>query len=163
MPRQMTINEKQYQVRDANEAGIVAGMVLDEAAARTLFQVRTENIGNNLRKKVKEMEAEGKSPDEIQAYVSEYDQNYTFSTPGTGSGRKVMDPLERECRALAIDWIKDKLSEQGRKYSDVRKEKPDQLEERIDQVAQTDQIVKLAKKRLAEKKRAGAEVLDLDL
>jgi hypothetical protein len=161
MPRQMTINEKQYQVMDAQEAGIVAGMTLDEAAARVLFQVRSENVGNNLRAKVKAAEAGGKSPDEIAQMVAEYDQKYTFSMPGTGTGRKTVDPLEREARALAIDWIKEQLSERGRKYTDVKKEKPEVLEERIAQAAQSDQIVKLAKRRLAEKRKAGAEVLEL--
>lgn len=159
MPRQMTINEKQFQVMDAQEAGIVAGMVLDEAAARALFQTRTEAIGNNLRAKVKAAEAEGKSPDEIQKFVADYDRNYTFSMPGTGT-RKTVDPLERECRALAKDWVKEQLAAKGRKLKDVD---PEKLEAKIDEVAQTPQIVKLATKRLKEKRAAGAEVLELDL
>lgn len=160
MPRQMTINEKQYQVMTAEEAGIVAGMVLDEAAARTLFQTRTENVSNNLRKRIKDMEAEGKSLDEIAQVVADYDRSYTFAMPGTGAGRKPVDPLERECRSLAKDWIKEQLAAKGRKIKDVD---PEKLEAKIDEVAQTEQIVKLAKRRLQEKRKAGAEVLELDL
>lgn len=160
MPRQMTINEKQFQVMDATEAGIVAGMVLDEAAARHLFQTRTQNVSNNLRSRVKAWENEGRSEEEIQNLVAEYDRNYTFSMPGTSAGRQPIDPLDREARSLAKDWIKNKLAESGRKIKDVD---PERLEAKVQEVAATEQIQKLAKKRIAEKKKAGAEALELDL
>lgn len=161
--RNITVNETQYQVKDAAEAGIVAGMVLDEAAAKQLFQVRVENIGNLVRKPVKEMAAAGKSADEIQAYITERDNAYSFAVRGEGGGRRAVDPLERECRLLAIDAIKDKLAAQNRKYSDVKKENPEGLEAKIEQFAEHPDIVKLAKKRLAEKRKAGADDLALDL
>lgn len=161
--RNITVNETQFQVKDAAEAGIVAGMVLDEAAAKQLFQVRVENIGNLVRKPVKDMQAAGKTADEIQAYITEKDNAYNFALRGEGGGRRPVDPLERECRALAIDWIKDQLIAQNRKYADVKKENPDGVEAKIEQVMQHKNIVALAKKRLAEKRKAGADDLQLDL
>lgn len=161
--RNITVNETQFQVKDAAEAGIVAGMALDEAAAKQLYQVRVENIGNLVRKTVKEMAAAGKSAQEIQDYITEKDNAYSFALRGEGGGRRPVDPLERECRLLAIDWVKDKLAEQNRKYSDVKKENPDGLEAKIEQVMAHDNIVKLAKRRLAEKRKAGADDLALDL
>lgn len=163
MPRTTTINGKQFQVMSAEEAGIVAGMVLDAAAAKHLFQVRSENVGNNLRKRLKDAEAEGKSDADLQSIVTEYDQKYSFSMPSEGGSTRRMDPLERECRALAVQKIRQQLEAKGRKYSDVKKEKPEALEAKIAEVAEMPEIVKLAKRRLAEAQKAGADALELDL
>lgn len=158
----ITINETQFQIKDAAEAGIVAGAVLDEAAAKQLYQVRRENIGNLLRSKIKEMATAGASFEAMQAAVTERDNTYSFSVRGEGVGRKPVDPLERECIALAKDWVKDQLAAEGkgRKMKDLD---PEKLAAKIDQVSAHPDIVKLAKKRLAEKRRAGADDLSLDL
>lgn len=159
--RNLTIAEKQFQVMDATEAGIVAGYVLDDASARHLFQTRLENVGNGLRKTIKEAIEAGKSDAELQAIVTEYDRGYKFSMPGAGA--RVVDPLEKECRSLAVAAIRAQLSAKGKKYSDVEKEKPEALEAEIQRLAAREDFVKLAKSRLASKRKAGEADLGLDL
>lgn len=161
--RTITVNETQFQVKDATEAGIVAGMVLDEAAAKQLYQVRVENIGNLVRKRVKEMAAAGESPEAIQAYVSEKDAAYTFAMRGEGGGRKPIDPLEKECHALAVDHIKDKLAEKGLKIGAYKKENAEKYEAAIESLIQHPDIIRLAKQRLAQKRKTGEADLKLDL
>lgn len=90
-----------------------AGHTVNEAEAKTLNQTRAENIRNNMAKKVKEMNEGGESKDAIQAAVTEYASTYVFAMPGPGTGGRVTDPVEREARKMARDYIAAKCAERG--------------------------------------------------
>lgn len=143
------------------------GHVCTAAEAKTLNQVRSENIGNNLRELVKKAQAEGKEA-ELAAAVAKYDEEYTFSIAGT-STRRVLDPVERKARQMAKDVIKAKLAEQGRKLTDIpegltKEEWEEKLEANIEKVAASDVILKAAKKAVDdEKKRTEGLAAELDL
>lgn len=125
---------------------------------KTLDQVRSENIGNNLRGTVKEMLSNNASFNEIQAKISEYDTKYTFSM---GGGREPLDPLDRECRKVAREAIRDHLAADGRKLKDVEDAA---LEAAIDKVAAQDDVIAEAKKRIkAREKKAKINLEGLGL
>lgn len=154
-PKKLTIAGNAFTVSSPYEPG----HVINEAEARSLNQTRAENIGNNSRESVKKMLEEGKSPEEIQAFIAEYDTRYNFSMGG--STREPVDPLEREARSLAKSAIAEALKAEGRKIKDIDKDK---LEEAIANAASTDDILKAAKRRLAEKKKTSAvSLVDLGL
>lgn len=160
--KEVRISGEKFELRTPFKAGDV----IDEATARQLNQVRLENIGNNYRKRIDEaVEARDNGDpskwNEVVAALAQYDAEYTFAMPGTGT-RVVRDPVEREARSIARDHIKLKLAAQGRKFKDVD---PDKLEAEIDRFASMDATIKLAKKRVAEKAKAldalGDELGDL--
>ncbi len=119
------------------------GHVLTAIEAKVLNQTRSENVRNNCAKFVKE---HGDSQD-ASDHVAKYDNEYEFTVAGTGAGRR-MDPVEREARSIARDAIRAKLAEDGRKLKDID---PDDLETALEQVAAKDEVIKLAKKRIADK------------
>lgn len=146
-PKEKIIAGHKFQVSQPYEAG----HVLTEIEARVLNQVRSENIANNLRKAVKEAEANG-TLDEIAKLVAEYDAQYQFTTPSEGGGRRTLDPVEREARSIAREAIKTKLAEQGRKIKDVD---PAKLEEAIANLVETnEEIMKLATTRVKQRQKA---------
>lgn len=145
-----------------------AGHTLTEVEAKVLNQVRSENIGNNLRSQVKAAQEAGKSEDELKALVAAYDAEYTFTTVGE-STRVVLDPIEREARNIAKDIIKEKLAGLGRKLNTIpeghtKESWAEKLEENISKVAAQDAVLKAAKKAVDEKKkRTEALAGDLEL
>ena len=132
-----------------------AGHTLTEIEAKVLNQVRSENIGNNVRKAVVEL-LEAQDTAGAEALVAERDAEYEFSTPSAG-GRK-LDPVEREARKVARDAIRAKLSDDGRKLSDIDKEK---LEEAIDNAIEKNSwIMDEAKKRVNARKKFAEKAVD---
>lgn len=138
------------------------GHPLSAVEAKVLNQTWHENVRNNTAKYVKEAVEKGVAQDEIAANVAKYAGEYTFSTPGTGGTRRVMDPVEREARAIARENLKAVLAQQGRKIKDVD---PEKLEAAIEQVlARNPDIQKLAAKRVKERQKvAEVDIGDLDL
>lgn len=128
------------------------GHVCTEAEARALNQTRAENIGNLLRAKVAAaLKAEGEeamTEDQIRAMVAEKDAEYVFTLASVGSGRKSLDPLEKECMRLAREHLHAKIKEAGHAIADYKKAKPDQYEENLEKIASNEQIIKLAKQNL---------------
>jgi hypothetical protein len=128
------------------------GHICTAAEARTLNQTRAENIGNNFRKSVKEKKAKGESLASLIDEIRQYDAEYSFAS-GRGGPRVAVDPVEREARKIAIEAITAKLKEQGRKFKDWYAEKGEEsAETKIDDIANRDATLKLAKKRVALKK-----------
>src|SRR5690606_9743805 len=84
------------------------GHTLTAIEAKVLNQVRAENIGNNVRKKVQELLAEGKTA-EAEALVAEKDREYQFTEAAAGGSSRTMDPVEKEARKIARDAIKAAL------------------------------------------------------
>jgi hypothetical protein len=144
----------------------VAGHVLTEAEAKTLNQVRAENIGNNVREAVKKLIEEGKL-DEAKALVAEKDAAYEFTLATVGASQK-LDPVEREARAIAKEIVKAKLAAQGLKWNvpkdgETKESWAEKLEANVEKFAATEQVIAEAKKAVnAKKKRldalAGLEV-----
>lgn len=135
-----------------------AGHTLTEIEAKVLNQVRSENIGNNLRQQIKDAKEAGKTIDELRALVAAYDSEYVFTTPGAGGGSRSLDPVEREARAIARDYIKGKLAETGCKLTKAPEGYTDEewkakVEENVEKVASNEKVLAEAKKRVAAKKK----------
>ncbi len=135
------------------------GHTLTAVEAKVLNQVRSENIANNMRKAVKDAEAEG-TLDAVATKVAEYDAEYTFAMPSTGAARRVVDPVEREARKLARDAIRAQLAKDGRKIKDIDAEK---LEAAIETVAAKDEILKLARKAVKDREATVGAADEIDL
>lgn len=149
------------------------GHVLTVAEARALNQLRSENIGNNLRKLVKEAKEKGDTAD-LAARVADYDSKYTFAMPGAASVR-IIDPVEREARALAKEHIKVQLAKANRKLSDIpaditaqfpedgpaaKAAWEEKLEAAIVKAAGHPDIIKAAKARVAQRQKSTDAVLE---
>ncbi len=135
----------------------VAGHTLNEAEAKTLNQVRIENIRNNSAKLVKDAFESGDAAkiDEAKAKVAEYDRDYVFTIAGTGTAIK-RDPVEREAYALAREFVKAHLAKTGRTFKSVpegstEEEWKAKLEENIEKVAGSDAVLAEARKTVAAK------------
>lgn len=143
-----------------------AGHQITEAEAKALNQVRAENIGNNLRKTIKEMlEAEGATPESVQAAAQEqvaaYDATYEFTLASVGGGSTArLDPLTKECRAIARNFITAKLREKGISQKDyLAANGEDAIKIKIAELSENPKIVAAAKKALAEREK----MADVDL
>lgn len=130
------------------------GDSITEAEARALNQVRAENIGNNCRAKIKEMvESAGGDTDKIaadaRALVAEKDKDYIFTLASVGGGATRLDPLTKECRALARQYVNSKIKEKDmtqKEYLEANGD--DAIKNLVIQVSENEQIVALAKKNL---------------
>lgn len=133
-----------------------AGDVLTEATAKALNQLRSENIGNNVREKVKELTEAGKI-DEAKALVAEKDAGYEFTLASVAASAK-LDPYEREARSLAKEIVKTLLAAKGLKINvapeGTSKEDWDaKIEANIEKVAAKEDVIKEAKKTVDAKKK----------
>lgn len=147
----------------------VAGHVLTEAEAKHLNQTRLENVRNNVAKAVKEA-TESQDPAKIaeaRSLVASYDGSYQFTLAGAGAPRVTLDPVEKEARKLAVEFVKAKLAEQGRTVKQVppgltEDEWKAKLESNYEKVMAQDVIQRQAKKIVAERKK-GAEAASAEL
>lgn len=143
------------------------GHTLTAAEAKALNQVRSENIGNNLREKIKELIEAGNTA-EAEAQVAAYDGEYTFAMGG--GERVVKDPIEREAMKIAKEQVKLALAKKGRKISDVPEGSTEdewkaKLEENYEKVAAMPEVLAAAKKAVdAKRKQADnlAAAINLD-
>jgi len=137
----------------------VEGHVLSAIEARVLNQTRAENIGNNVRAKLKEAIDVGKSDDELAAMVAEVDANYVFTAAGTRAAAK-LDPVEREARKIAREQLRSYLALTGRKIGvppegETEESWEEKVEAELDRVAALDNVVEAARKEVdAKRKRA---------
>lgn len=138
-------------------APYVAGMTISEAEAKALNQVRAENIGNNTRRFIKELlEEEGATPDSVQgqaqARVSEIDEGYEFTLASVGGGSNKLDPLTKEARTIARNFIAGRLKEMGKTQKEYLAENgEDAIKSKVIELADNPEVMKLAKKSLADK------------
>lgn len=136
------------------------GHQITEAEAAALNQTFAENISNNRRKLVKEMQEEGKDEAEIAAMVEEYASTYEFTLASVGTSTTRMDPLTREAYAIARDYLNAMIKENGmtvKAYKEAKGE--DTYSEKLAAIAANDQIIALARKRLDERK----QIMDLEI
>jgi len=132
------------------------GHTLTAIEAKQLNQVRSENIGNNVRKGVQELLAAGNVA-EAEKLVADKDATYQFTEASAGGSTRTMDPVEKEARKLAREAIKENLKEQGRKISDIDKDK---LAEAVAIVAERDDIMAAAKKAVAQRNKTISSALE---
>lgn len=157
--KEMTINGVAVAVTQPYEAG----HQITEAEAKALNQVRAENIGNNLRKQIKEaLEAAGGDTAAVQStaqeLVTSYDAEYQFTLASVGGGSTArLDPLTKECRAIAKNFIAGKLKEMGMSQKDyLAANGEDAIKNKVVELAENPQIVAAAKKALAEREKMTA-------
>ena len=105
---QLTIKGQQFEIAD--DPSVVEGAIMTAAHAHSLQQTRRENIRNNFAANVeKAVDADGALPElakaELQQKLTEYAAAYQFGVRGTGTGRVVRDPVEKEMLRLAKDDI----------------------------------------------------------
>lgn len=163
MTKEITIQKVPVTV----SAPYIAGHPITEAEAKALNQVRAENIGNNLRSRIKELLSE--AGDDVaaatpaaQELASTYDAEYEFTLASVGGGRRTLDPLEKECRSIATAFITNKLREAGvTKKAWVEANGDDAFKSKVAEVAANEVVIKQAKKALAEREKMAS--LDLAL
>jgi len=135
------------------------GHAITEAEAKALNQVRAENIGNNIRKTIKEMvDAAGGDTaavaKDVQKLVAEKDKDYEFTLASVGGGSTRLDPLTKECRAIARDFIAGKIKEAGLTQKDyLEKNGENAIKDKVIELADNPKIVDLAKKNLAQREK----------
>lgn len=140
------------------------GHTLTAIEARVLNQTRSENIGNNVREKIKAMQEEGHDEAAIRSMVAEFDAEYEFRTASEGAGRS-RDPYETEARKIARDLLKNHLAQKGRKLTvapegvteDEWKEKVDA---EIDRIASTPNVLAAAKKNVDAKRKQSQQLME---
>ena len=138
------------------------GHVITEAEARVLNQTRSENIGNNLRAKLKEMADAGASEAELQALVAEKDAEYVFTLSNARASRQ-LDPYEKEASKIARELLKDHLAQTGRKLTVApegltQEEWDEKAASEVDRIAAREDVMAAAKKRV-DARRKTAETL----
>jgi DNA repair ATPase RecN len=148
-----TINGMEFEL----SAPYAEGHTVNAIEARVLNQTRAENIGNNARAKIKEMQDAGKTEDEIREYVAGVDANYEFTAAGVSASRK-LDPVEREANKIARDLLKAHLATSGRKLTVAPEgltdeEWDDKVSAEVERIAGLDEVLAAAKKAVAAKQK----------
>lgn len=143
-------------------APYVPGHVLNEAEAKVLNQTRAENIGNNFRAAVKKALETGNLA-EVKAQIAEYDSKYEFSMT---QARTPIDPIEAEAIKIAKEVVKTRIAEKTgltvKKYLEIEGNEA-KYEAAVEKVAGQEDTLKLAKKRVNEKKKTLDIAADTDL
>ena len=138
-------------------APYVEGAVLTAAEAKVLNQTRAENIGNNFRKDVKDAIEKGDLAS-VTAAIAKYDAEYAFTL--SNATKTPADPIAAEAMRIAREFVKAKLAEKGHKsvkdYLAIEGNEA-KYEAAVDKIAAQDDTLKLAKQRVASKKK----VLDI--
>lgn len=143
----------------AVSAPYAEGHQITAAEAKALNQVRAENIRNNMAKKVKKAAEGGADAKAIQALVDQYDAEYEFTLASVGGGGKTLDPLTKEARSIARAYISKLLKEQGitqKAYKEQHGE--DSIEQKIAELSENEQIIKLAKENLKKREAVTVDV-----
>lgn len=138
-----------------------AGHQINEIEARVLNQTRAENIGNNIRAKLKELketaETEGwgdkKLSNALEKAVAELDASYEFTAAATRSAAK-LDPVEKEARKQARELLKDHLAATGRKLTVAPEgvtdeEWAEKIEAEVDRISAIPEVMEAAREAVA--------------
>lgn len=134
-------------------APYVEGATITAAEAKVLNQTRAENIGNNFRKQVKEA-LDKNDLTAVTAAIAEYDREYAFTL--SNATRTPADPLAAEALKIAREYVKGKLAAKGvkslKEYLAIEGNEA-KYDAALEKAAGSEEIIKIAKKRLAEKKK----------
>jgi len=148
-----------------------AGHAITEAEAKALNQVRAENVRNNMASKVKaavEGTAKEGEPtaDTIAAAVAAYDAAYIFNLASVGGGKRPTDPVEVEALRIARDQFATFAASKKLTVKAIKEAKgEDWYLEKIAALAERDDVVKEAKRRVKAREasaESALEGLDLD-
>lgn len=133
------------------------GHPITEVEARVLNQTRGENIGNNVRAKLKEIKetaakeewGEKKLSNALEKQVAEIDSTYEFTAAAARAGRK-LDPVEREANKKARALLKDHLAESGRKLTvppegTSQEDWDERIDNEVERIAALPEIVEAAR------------------
>jgi hypothetical protein len=155
-----TINGLQFELSNPYAEGHVVSAI----EARVLNQTRAENIGNNCRAKIKEMQDANASEQEIQDYVAGVDAEYQFTAAGVSASRK-LDPVEKEAVKIARELLKSHLAASGRKLTVAPEgltddEWEEKVQGEIDRISALDEVVKAAKKAVEAKAKQAATLAE---
>jgi hypothetical protein len=155
--KKITISGRTYEV----SAPYAEGHTITAAEARTLNQTRAENIGNNFRKAIKEAGEDEAKLNELASSLAAYDQQYNFATGG-GSVRAI-DPLDKEAIRIAKAAIKNTITEKGHKFKDwiAVEGNQEKYDAAVERTSQQDDVLKLARKALADKEKQAKVSVDL--
>ncbi len=131
------------------------GHVLTIIEAKTLNQTRTENVCNNMRGKVKahiEGAEDALDEAELRKEFKAYDKKYVFTEASAGSSRATQTPLEKAARKIAHDLVVHQVKESGRTVKAVTDtpEKKEAFAAEVARFAETEQVQKIAAKRVKE-------------
>lgn len=148
-----TINGMEFDI----SSPYAEGHTISAIEARVLNQTRAENIGNNARAKIKEMQEAGSGDQEIIDYVSSVDTNYVFTAAGVSAARK-LDPVEREATKIARELLKGHLAADGRKLTVAPEgltddEWDDKVSAEVERIAGLDEVLAAAKKNVSAKNK----------
>ena len=157
---QKTINGLQFEISEP----YTEGHTITAIEARVLNQTRSENIGNNTRAKIKEMQEANASEQEISDYVSSVDTDYVFTAAGVSASRK-LDPVEKEAVKIARDLLRAHLATSGRKLTVAPEgmtdeEWDDKVAAEVERIAALDEVVKAAKKNVDAKNKQAATLAE---
>jgi len=146
------------------------GAVINAAEAKSLNQSRAENIGNNFRAAVKDALAKPEGAEraaavaKVKADFAAYDATYVFTLGGTT--RTPIDPIEAEAIRIAKEAVGDQIRKaKGLSVKDYLAIEGNQAryDAALEATATSDRVLALAKQRVNAKKKALAEVGELDL
>lgn len=155
-----TINGLAFEISVPYEAG----HIVTEAEAKALNQTRAENIGNNLRKKITEMQEAGEPFETIAALVAEADANYIFTLANVSTARK-LDPYEKEAVKIARELIKEHLAASGKKLTVApegytQEEWEDKIEGEVERISTSEAVMKAAKKNVDARKKTAESLVE---
>lgn len=147
------------------------GHTCTEAEAKALNQTRSENIRNNMARRVKDAKDEDGNIDEavmqeLADAVAQYDADYEFTLAAVGGSSSAMSPVEKMAMQIAREGVHTQLQAAGRKLSEFRgKEADPELNakylELIASTAASDAVVAMAEQRVAEQEAAAVDLGDL--
>lgn len=155
-----TINGLQFEISEP----YAEGHTVTAIEARVLNQTRSENVGNNTRAKIKEMQEANASEQEIAEYVSSVDTEYAFTAAGVSASRK-LDPVEREAVKIARELLKAHLASSGRKLTITPEgltdeEWEDKVTSEVERIAALPEVVKAATKNVDAKNKQAATLAE---
>lgn len=106
------------------------GHTVTENEARVLNQVLAENVGNNLRTRIKKAIEEAGGTDKVdfktvQSIVDDYVKEYEFGVRKSGGPK--LSPLEKEMHRVSKDRVREAIKAKGFKISQVPADKINEL------------------------------------
>lgn len=147
---------------DVPPAGLIVGEPKTEDEVKVLEQTRLENIRNNMAARIKKMLNGSQELTEEQlnmfaADIQKYASEYKFGQRVRGSsGPRVTDPVEKEVIRLAKEDISAAyFAKHGER---LKGEQLSAVVEKLLEVKRED-YTKRARRNIADRERAGAEVL----
>jgi hypothetical protein len=147
---QMSIEGLVFEVA----APYAEGHTVTEAEAKALNQMRKENIGNNVRKAIKDLKGDAEEftaeqAEQATAIVAEKDANYEFTLSSARGTSK--DPLEVMATRLAREAVNTEIQRQGQTVKAYKEANADKYDELVASVSENPQIIELAKQRIAQR------------